>query len=210
VKTRCRSTAWKGKGKKSPCSWRRRTSINLRNGSPKAPAGDVLSLSPHESPGTGEATRPRRSRRSSRPPTWWRHQLWIPLCFVVAISLCLPIGPAPSGAPTLAGCGHRSILDVGQGDAILVRSPREKRPDRRGSIFRIVSSLNTRRQLARPRRRQHHHADHYGGMDDVIRAFHLGFSGSSSHTRANPTETAPTRAATGASRRSAIAGASKN
>lgn len=65
------------------------------------------------------------------------------------------------------------VLDVGQGDAILIRSPEGKTalvdagPDRA-----VVDRLRERgvRQLDLVVL-SHHHADHYGGMDDVIRQF---------------------------------------
>ena len=48
--------------------------------------------------------------------------------FVVAIGLCIPIASCTPPVPphALPGAVTVSILDVGQGDAILVRSPEGK------------------------------------------------------------------------------------
>jgi beta-lactamase superfamily II metal-dependent hydrolase len=75
---------------------------------------------------------------------------------------------------------------VGQGDAILIRSPEGKTAlVDAGPSKEIVPLL--REQGVRSIDLvvvSHHHADHYGGMDDVIRAFHPRFflATDSSHT----------------------------
>jgi beta-lactamase superfamily II metal-dependent hydrolase len=65
------------------------------------------------------------------------------------------------------------ILDVGQGDAILVTSPEGKTllvdAGPSGQVVNLLSERNVSAiDLAVL---SHHHFDHYGGMDDVIRRF---------------------------------------
>jgi beta-lactamase superfamily II metal-dependent hydrolase len=66
------------------------------------------------------------------------------------------------------------VLDVGQGDSILVRSPEGK--------FALFDAGPTRDGAASALRREgihhldlvvisHHHSDHYGGMEEVVREF---------------------------------------
>jgi competence protein ComEC len=102
------------------------------------------------------------------------------LCLVAAI-VCLaafwgasrarrPL-PAP---PTPAGFATIEFLDVGQGDAILIRSPEGKVAlVDAGPANRIVGQLRDRgiRSIDLVVV-SHHHQDHYGGMAAVIRAFH--------------------------------------
>lgn len=75
--------------------------------------------------------------------------------------------PAPGGALTL------EFLDVGQGDAILIRSPEGKTALIDAGPSRHVADLLHDRgirglDLAVV---SHHHADHYGGMAEVVRQF---------------------------------------
>jgi beta-lactamase superfamily II metal-dependent hydrolase len=96
------------------------------------------------------------------------------LGLVLFALIAAPTTPAQSGrSEPVRGTARVDFLDVGQGDAVLVRSPEGKamlvdagpghvvvdRLRERGvtSIDLVVVS--------------HHHADHYGGMDAVIRAF---------------------------------------
>jgi competence protein ComEC len=66
-----------------------------------------------------------------------------------------------------------SILDVGQGDAILIRSPEGKAAlIDAGQSKDVVPLLRSRGVTALDLVAvSHHHLDHYGGMDDVIKAF---------------------------------------
>ncbi len=65
------------------------------------------------------------------------------------------------------------VLDIGQGDAILVRSPEGKTalidagPSRDGALNALKRAGVQRLDIVAL---SHHHSDHYGGMDEVIRA----------------------------------------
>jgi beta-lactamase superfamily II metal-dependent hydrolase len=66
------------------------------------------------------------------------------------------------------------ILDVGQGDSILIRSPEGKAalidagPTRDGALRVLRNKAIESLDLVAI---SHHHSDHYGGMDAVVRAF---------------------------------------
>src|SRR4051812_34467544 len=100
---------------------------------------------------------------------------------LVALLLCLPAFTASA-----QNTATIDFLDVGQGDAILIRSPEGKTAlVDAGPSKDIVPMLRDRGvksiDLVVV---SHHHADHYGGMDDVIRSFHPRFflASNSSHT----------------------------
>jgi competence ComEA-like helix-hairpin-helix protein len=108
------------------------------------------------------------------------------LAFVLALALAP--GPAPAQQPTLrhAATATVEVLDVGQGDAILIRSPEWKTAlVDAGPSSRVVELLRDRGikslDLVVV---SHHHADHYGGMAAVIREFRprVFLASGSSHT----------------------------
>ena len=83
--------------------------------------------------------------------------------------------PAPGEQAAPGGSGRLTVefLDVGQGDSTLIRSPEGKLAlVDAGPSGRVVATLRRlgvdRLDLAVV---SHHHADHYGGMLEVIRAF---------------------------------------
>ena len=117
------------------------------------------------------------------------------LC-LVAVILCLAAfwgswrarlpGPEASAPGTIATI---EFLDVGQGDAILIRSPEGKVAlVDAGPSNQIVRLLHNRKIEAIDLVViSHHHQDHYGGMAAVIRAFHprVFLDADSPHVTAN-------------------------
>ena len=111
----------------------------------------------------------------------------VPLVF--ALALCLPAAPATAqdrSETTHDKTATIDFLDVGQGDAILIRSPEGKTAlIDAGPSKEIVSLIRERGvksiDLVVV---SHHHADHYGGMDVVIKTFRPRFflATDSSHT----------------------------
>src|SRR3954453_7431812 len=79
-----------------------------------------------------------------------------------------------------------SILAVGQGDAILVQSPEGKSAlIDAGPSSHVVTMLKQRGITSLDLViLSHHHADHYGGMFEAIKAFHPRFflASASAHT----------------------------
>jgi competence protein ComEC len=67
------------------------------------------------------------------------------------------------------------VLDIGQGDSILIRSPEGKTalidagPTRKGALEVLKRKGITHLDLVAI---SHHHSDHYGGMEEVVRAMH--------------------------------------
>src|SRR4051812_41155298 len=94
---------------------------------------------------------------------------------ILALGLALAPGPAAAQQPTPrhAATATVEVLDVGQGDSILIRSPEGKTAlIDAGPSSRVVGLLRDRGikslDLVVV---SHHHADHYGGMAAVIREF---------------------------------------
>jgi competence protein ComEC len=87
-----------------------------------------------------------------------------------------------NGAPLV------EVLDVGQGDSILIRSPEGKVALIDAGPSKDVVSLLKRKGVTSIDIVfvTHHHADHYGGMSEVIKAFHPRYfvTTNSSHTTA--------------------------
>jgi beta-lactamase superfamily II metal-dependent hydrolase len=107
--------------------------------------------------------------------------------FVAALGLALaPAAARPQGQPATSGILTVEFLDVGQGDAVLIRSPEGKTAlIDAGPSHEVVNLLKGRGVTSIDVVAvSHHHADHYGGMDDVIREFHPRYflATNSSHT----------------------------
>ena len=108
---------------------------------------------------------------------------------IFALALCLPAAPATAqdrSETTHDKTATIDFLDVGQGDAILIRSPEGKTalidagPSK--EIVRLIRERGVKSiDLVVV---SHHHADHYGGMDAVIKTFRPRFflATDSSHT----------------------------
>jgi competence ComEA-like helix-hairpin-helix protein len=113
-----------------------------------------------------------------------RSLAWLPL------SLGLALAPGPAWAqqppPRHAATATLEILDVGQGDAILIRSPEGKTALIDAGPSRHVVELLKARGLKSLDLVvvSHHHHDHYGGMAAVIREFRprVFLASNSSHT----------------------------
>jgi competence protein ComEC len=108
---------------------------------------------------------------------------------LVALLLYLPATPVSAQhrpEANRADTATIDFLDVGQGDAILLRSAEGKTALIDAGPSKEIVPLLKRRGVASIDLVvvSHDHADHYGGMDDVIKAFHPRFflATDSSHT----------------------------
>ena len=107
----------------------------------------------------------------------------------VALGLALWSGPTFARQTPLARARTATveILDVGQGDAILIRSPEDKtalidagpHKDRAAELLRRRGIESLDLVVI-----SHHHADHYGGMEAVVREFkpRVFLASASTHT----------------------------
>ena len=102
------------------------------------------------------------------------------------LALALNTAPAQSQPAARPGNVVIDVLDVGQGDSILVRSPEGKTAlIDAGPSHEVVSLLKGRGVTSIDMVVvTHHHQDHYGGMEAVIREFRprLFLATGSSHT----------------------------
>src|SRR4051812_47329500 len=96
------------------------------------------------------------------------------LAAVALLALAAP-AVAQTGAEPTTGLLTVDFFEVGQGDAILIRTPEGKTAlvDAGPSSHQVMSLLRERGVTALDLAVvSHHHADHYGGMADVVRSFH--------------------------------------
>jgi beta-lactamase superfamily II metal-dependent hydrolase len=110
----------------------------------------------------------------------------------LALRLALVVGPSPAqqSAPRRAATATIEVLDIGQGDAILIRSPEGKTAlVDAGPHKELAADLLRRRSITTLDLvvLTHHHQDHYGGMEEVVRQFRprVFLDSGSSHTTAH-------------------------
>lgn len=103
----------------------------------------------------------------------WRRVVSALALFVVlgVVSAPLRAQPAEPGRLTI------DVLDIGQGDSILIRSPEGKSAliDAGTSSVVVDRLKNHAVKMIDLVAVTHHHTDHYGGTDDVIKAFNPRF-----------------------------------
>jgi beta-lactamase superfamily II metal-dependent hydrolase len=110
--------------------------------------------------------------------------------FFWLLALGIATSPAPSAAQGVFSnpedVVHVEVLDVGQGDSILIRSPEGKTALIDGGPSHSVSELLKQRGVARIDLAvlSHHHSDHYGGMSAVFTTFgpRVFLTSASTHT----------------------------
>ena len=100
---------------------------------------------------------------------------WIARFAALGLGLALVLSTAFAEDPSAPPIGSLLVefLDVGQGDAILIRSPEGKQALVDAGPSNQVVKLLERRGVDRLDlvAVSHHHADHYGGMAEVVRRF---------------------------------------
>jgi beta-lactamase superfamily II metal-dependent hydrolase len=108
------------------------------------------------------------------------------LLAALALLATAPVSLAQGLASAGRGLVTIDVLDVGQGDAVLVRTPEGKSAlIDAGPSHHIVSMLRQQGVASLDLvALSHHHADHYGGMAEVVRTFHprLFLDSGSPHT----------------------------
>jgi competence protein ComEC len=111
-------------------------------------------------------------------------RVWLAVALVPC--LAVPAWGQVRGPVRGTAIAEVSVLDVGQGDAILIRSPEGKTAlVDAGPSKDVVPLLRSRGVTTLDLVVvSHHHTDHYGGMDDVIKAFaaRVYLATASSHT----------------------------
>jgi competence protein ComEC len=108
------------------------------------------------------------------------------LAAMLAVASMLLVRPAVSSPSPKDPDLTVEVLDVGQGDSILIRSPEGKTAlIDAGPSHNVVSLLKEKRVTGLDLVVvSHHHADHYGGMSEVIKTFkpRVFLASNSSHT----------------------------
>lgn len=104
---------------------------------------------------------------------------------VAAVAASMVLARSSAMAPREAEASLE-ILDVGQGDSILIRSPEGKTAlIDAGPSHNVVQALRKAHVTSLDLLvLSHHHADHYGGMSEVVKAFRprVFLASNSSHT----------------------------
>ena len=109
------------------------------------------------------------------PPSIRKAAIGLAIVVAAATSfLARPASCAPRPAFSTSGELKIDVLDVGQGDSILIRSPEGKTAlIDAGPSKHVVNLLKQKGVRAIDLLvLTHHHSDHYGGMAEVIRDFH--------------------------------------
>lgn len=108
---------------------------------------------------------------------------------ILGLSLTVVVASAQRSGRHEAGAASIEFLDVGQGDSILIRSPEGKTAlidagpsNRAASLIKARGIRSIDLAVV-----THHHADHYGGMAEVVRDFHPRYFLASSSPHTTPT-----------------------